>query len=209
VSDTNGCLDTLRSWVQVQPSPLSAFSYEQNVDNTQGQLQFTDGSLGAMEYHWDFGNGEQSTAPSPMVTYQQDGTYRITLVTLNEQGCSDTTSMDYHLMFKGLWVPNAFAPTGPVQQTRLWKPVGVNLATYHCQVYNSHGALIWESKQLDEQGAPAQGWDGTYKDHPVQQDVYVWKIQAVFRDGTIWTNNDTGEHKNLSDPVFGTIVLIR
>jgi len=46
VSDTNGCLDTLRSWVQVQPSPLSAFSYEQNVDNTQGQLQFTDGSLG-------------------------------------------------------------------------------------------------------------------------------------------------------------------
>jgi PKD repeat protein len=112
VSDTNGCLDTLRSWVQVQPSPLSAFSYEQNVDNTQGQLQFTDGSLGAMEYHWDFGNGEQSTAPSPMVTYQQDGTYRITLVTLNEQGCSDTTSMDYHRCSRDCGCPMPLHPQG-------------------------------------------------------------------------------------------------
>ncbi|MBK7031468.1 MAG: gliding motility-associated C-terminal domain-containing protein [Bacteroidales bacterium] len=149
------------------------------------------------------------TLASPLITYTEDGTYTVTLVTLNEQGCSDTTSMLYTLLFKGLYVPNAFAPGGTLQQTRIWKPVGQNLATYHCQVYNSHGALIWESKQLDERGSPVESWDGTYKGHPVQQDVYVWKIQAIFRDGTIWNNKDVGNHDKLTEPVFGTIVLIR
>jgi hypothetical protein len=96
-----------------------------------------------------------------------------------------------------------------VQQTRLWKPVGINLATYHCQVYNSHGALIWESKQLDEKGSPSEAWDGTCKGHPVQQDIYVWKVQAIFRDGTIWNNRDVGNREKLTEPVYGTIVLIR
>jgi len=39
--------------------------------------------------------------------------------------------------------------------------------------------------------------------------VYVWKISAIFRDGSIWYNQDVGEHKGLSEPVYGTITLIR
>ncbi|MBK7029363.1 MAG: hypothetical protein IPH45_09175 [Bacteroidales bacterium] len=54
-----------------------------------------------------------------------------------------------------------------------------------------------------------ESWDGTYKGHPVQQDVYVWKIQAIFRDGTIWNNKDVGNHDKLTDKEYGTIVLIR
>ena len=208
-SDTNTCADTLSALVNVQPSPVSAFSFEENFDQVQGQVQFTGGAIGAQQYYWDFGNGELSTAVSPLVAYSEDGNYTVTLVTLNEQGCSDTLTMQYSLLFKGLYVPNAFAPGGTLQQTRYWKPVGVNLATYHCQVYNTHGALIWESKKLDENGAPMEAWDGTYKDHPVQQDVYVWKIQAIFRDGTIWNNKDVGEHEKLTTEVFGTVVLIR
>ncbi|MGV1006539.1 MAG: PKD domain-containing protein, partial [Candidatus Nanopelagicales bacterium] len=191
-SDTNGCADTLSAFVQTQPSPLSAFSYLENADNVQGQLQFTDGSIGAMEYHWDFGNGEVSSTPSPLITYQEDGTFTITLVTLNEEGCSDTASMQYTMIYKGLWVPNAFAPGGTVQATREWRPAGINLATYHCEVYNRWGALVWETKLLDEKGSPLEWWDGTFMDHPVQQGIYIWKIQAVFRDGTIWNNEDIG-----------------
>ncbi|MBK7211848.1 MAG: PKD domain-containing protein [Bacteroidales bacterium] len=208
-SDTNQCADTLSAVVHTRPSPLTAFSYTENVDNVQGQLQFSDGSIGAAEYHWDFGNGEISPAQSPTITYAEDGNYTITLITLNEDGCSDTATMQYNMLFKGLWVPNAFAPGGTWQQTRLWKPVGVNLASYSCQVYNSHGMLIWESKLLDDKGAPSEYWDGTFKGHPVQQDVYVWKIQAIFRDGTIWDNKDVGEHEGMHGEVYGNIVLIR
>jgi hypothetical protein len=85
----------------------------------------------------------------------------------------------------------------------------VNLASYQAEVYNSYGALLWKSSQLDENGAPAEAWDGTFNDKPCQQDVYVWKIMAVFRDGSVWYNQDVGEHKGLSEPVYGTITLIR
>jgi hypothetical protein len=131
------------------------------------------------------------------------------LVAVSEFGCHDTTLITYDMMFKGLYVPNAFAPGGPIQATRYWKPVGVNLATYDARVYNSHGMLIWSSTALDDNGAPAESWDGMFKGSLCQQDVYVWMISAVFRDGSIWYNTDIGEHEGLSVEKWGTISLIR
>jgi len=131
------------------------------------------------------------------------------LVSVSDQGCHDTTMITYEMMFKGLYVPNAMAPGGTIQSTRIWKPVGVNLATYTAEIYNSHGMLLWKSSLLDENGTPAESWDGTYNDKPCQQDVYVWKITAIYRDGSIWYNTDVGEHEGLSEPKWGTVTLIR
>ncbi len=209
VADSIGCADTIIQQVAVNPSPASAFSYTENVDEIQGQIQFTNGSVGAEEYYWDFGNGETAYSESPIITYAEDGTYEVILVSVSENGCHDTATITYEMIFKGLWVPNAFAPGGTIQATRYWKPVGVNLASYNVEVYNSYGALLWKSSKLDEKGAPAEGWDGTYNEKICQQDVYVWKIQAIFRDGSVWYNQDVGEHKGLSEPVWGTITLIR
>jgi hypothetical protein len=39
--------------------------------------------------------------------------------------------------------------------------------------------------------------------------VYMWKIQAVFRDGTVWYNQDVGEHKGLNQDAYGTVTVIR
>ena len=209
VADGNGCSDTIVQPVKVNPAPLTAFSYTENVDNIQGQVQFNNGSIGATEYYWDFGNGETSYGESPLTTYEYDGTYQVVLVTVSDQGCHDTALISYEMMFKGLYVPNAVAPGGTIQATRIWKPVGVNLASYTAEVYNSQGALLWKSSLLDEKGAPAEGWDGTYNEKLCQQDVYVYKITAVFRDGSVWENLDVGEREGLSEPVYGTITLIR
>jgi hypothetical protein len=112
-------------------------------------------------------------------------------------------------MYKGLYVPNAFAPGGTIQPTRIWKPVGVNLASYRAEIYNSQGLMIWSSTALDASGAPQESWDGTYNEKPCQQDVYVWKITAVFRDGSVWANQDVGKHDGMPEVVYGTITLIR
>ncbi|MEI6750219.1 MAG: hypothetical protein WCM93_13755, partial [Bacteroidota bacterium] len=121
----------------------------------------------------------------------------------------DTAIIAYTMMFKGLYVPNAFAPGGSIQATRYWKPAGVNLASYQADVYDSHGLLLWRSTLLDEAGSPVESWDGTFKEKPCQQDVYVWKITAIFRDGSIWYNTDIGSHKGLTQETWGTITLIR
>jgi hypothetical protein len=214
ITDANGCTDTLVQEMKVNRSPLSAFSITENVDNIQGQVQFNNGSIGATDYIWDFGNGNTSYAESPLITYADDGTYPVVLITKSDQGCYDTTSIVYELLFKGLYVPNAFAPEGTQQATRIWKPVGVNLKTYSCEIYNSYGALIWSSTKLDATGAPLEGWDGYFWDERNNgrisaQDVYVWRISAVFRDGTIWTNQDVGVHKGIEGPAWGTVTIIR
>jgi hypothetical protein len=54
------------------------------------------------------------------------------------------------------------------------------------QIFNTWGTLLFESTELDYAGSPKVGWDGTYEGKPCQQDVYVWKINATFINGSIW-----------------------
>jgi len=208
VSDSNNCSDTAIYQINVVPSPVSVFNVSDNYENIQGQVQLENGSLGADEYYWELGNGETSYEESPVITYTEDGNYLIQLYARNNYGCVDSTGVLYKMLFKGLWIPNAFS-VGPVQNVRLWKPIGVNLAYYRVDVYDRWGDVIWYSEKLTEKGSPAEGWDGTYKNVPCKEGVYVWKITAVFSDGSIWQNNDTGNRKGLSAGTSGTITLIR
>ncbi len=209
VSDTNGCAGNILENIQSLPVPGSAFDYIKDYQGIQGQLKMENQATGALDYQWDFGNGTTSMAENPLVRYQNDSTYTIVLVSWNKYNCPDTARKEYHLLFKGLYVPNAFSPGNPHEQVRLFRPVGVNLVSYHIAVYNSYGNLIWESIKLDAQGSPAEAWDGTYKGNICQQDVYLWRIQAIFRDGTIWEGKDTGDNTDLGDHPFGTVTLIR
>jgi PKD repeat protein len=49
---------------------------------------FTDESILAVSYSWDFGDGDTSTDQNPTHTYTADGTYDVTLTTTNEAGVS-------------------------------------------------------------------------------------------------------------------------
>ena len=209
VSDSNNCIDTITKQISVNPSPVSAFSINENYGYVQGQIQLLNGTIGASQYYWEFGNGTISGAESPVTTYNEDGNYLITLTSTNNFGCTDTTSILYEFLFKGLWIPNAFTPNGPVEEVRLFKPIGINLASYKAEVFDSFGNLIWSSTLLDQKGSPIEGWDGTLKGNPCQQDVYVWKISAIFRDGSIWRNTDVGNRDYLNNQPYGTVTLIR
>ncbi len=208
VSDSNRCTDTISYKISVVPSPFSVFNVNANYENVQGKVQLENGSLGASDYYWDLGNGETSYAVSPIVTYNDDGDYLIQLYARNNYGCTDSTAIMYKMLFKGLWVPNALA-VGPVTAVKLWKPIGVNLSYYKADVYDRWDNLLWTSDKLTDKGAPAEGWDGTYKEKPCQEGAYVWKITAIFSDGTIWRNEDIGTRDHLSGGITGTITLIR
>jgi len=208
VSDSNGCADSITYQIAVVPSPLSVFNVNDNFENLQGQVQLENGSLGADEYFWDFGNGETSNEEIPVVTYNDDGDYLIQLYAKNNYGCVDSSAVMYKMLYKGLWVPSAMA-IGPVQSVRIWKPIGVNLIYYRVDIYDRWDNRIWYSDKLTEKGAPAEGWDGTHNEVPCQEGIYVWKITAIFSDGSIWHNEDVGNHENLPGGTTGTITLIR
>jgi len=208
VADTNSCIDTVTRLLTVVPSPTSAFSITPNYNNLQGQIKLQNGSLGASEYYWELGNGLTTNAVSPVTTYEEDGTYLIQLFARNTYDCVDSTSMLFTMLYKGLWVPNALA-MGPVQSVKIWKPVGVNLASYSVKIFDRWNVLIWKSDKLTDKGAPAEGWDGTFNGLPCPQGVYVWKITAIYSDGEIWRNQDYGNHDNMTGGNSGYIHLIR
>ncbi|HEX7411441.1 MAG TPA: PKD domain-containing protein, partial [Bacteroidales bacterium] len=209
ITDNNGCQDTVLKQVVIHPVPVNAFEIKEDYDNVQGQIQLSNGTINATGYEWDFGNGSTSTADEPIISYDRDGYYKIKLISYNDFHCSDTLEMFYKLMFKGLYVPNAFSPGNPISGNLLFKPVGMNLKTYRVEVYDSWGNLLWSSTVLDEMGSPVESWDGTFKGNLLPQDVYIWKIKAVFNDGTIWDSNEAGDHTNLPNKTFGTVTLLR
>ncbi len=89
----NGCPDTVRfmNYIHVKP-PIASF-----IDMMDCTLplfrQFSDSSIGADTWTWDFGDGGSSTIQNPTHTYAVPGSYTVKLtVTNNVTGCSHTYS---------------------------------------------------------------------------------------------------------------------
>ena len=129
--------------IVIHPVPVNAFEIKEDYDNVQGQIQLSNGTINATGYEWDFGNGSTSTADEQTISYDRDGYYEIKLISYNDFHCSDTLEMLYRLMFKGLYVPNAFSTGNPIGETLLFKPVGMNIKTYQVEVFDSWGNLLW------------------------------------------------------------------
>ena len=209
VTDTNGCYDTINQHIKTWNIPTSIYTYTDNFNDVQGQLQFANLSIDGEQYYWDFGNGNESYTQNPVAFFQNDGTYNISLVTWNDKGCTDTLTMKYEFMVKGLYVPNAFSPENPEESVHLLKPVGINLKEYRFEVFDRWDNLLWWSDKLDDLGRPTEGWDGTYNGILLQEGVFVWKASAIFRDDTIWEANNIGNTEHLSKRKSGTALMIR
>lgn len=209
VTDTNGCYDTINQTVKTWSIPTSVYTYTDNFNNVQGQLQFTNISIDGVKYYWTFGNGDDSYAENPVAFYQNDGTYEITLVTWNDKECSDTLTMEYKFMVKGLYIPNAFSPENPKKEVQQLKAIGINLKSYKLEVYDRWGNILWWTDKLDAEGRPTEGWDGRFNGVLMQEGVYVWKAYGIFLDGTIWEADNVGNNENLPQFKTGTATMLR
>lgn len=118
----------------------------------------------------------------------QQGIYRVTVTNI----CGSTT--DDLTITQGvceLYVPTAFSPNGDGLND-IFKPgFGDNVTSYHMQVFNRYGQLIFESRDK------ANGWDGTYKKVPQDSGTYIWQIRYT-----------TSTNKNIQ-LLQGTVLLIQ
>jgi gliding motility-associated-like protein len=89
-----GCTDTMRidSFIRILP-PIAAFSTPVNCVNKYVRV-FTDASIGADTYSWNFGDGSPLvTIPNPTHTFPTMGTFTVSLTVTNATtGCSHTDS---------------------------------------------------------------------------------------------------------------------
>jgi len=204
IEDGNQCSDTITHDVEIYPIPTSAFVILDTVQ--QGQIYLENISEDATSYYWDFDYGQSSTETNPTHQYDLDGNYTIMLVSYNDFDCPDTTYRIYDLLFTNLFVPNAFVPSDFNSELRTFKPIGINLKHYKIEVYSTWGNLVFESTKLNNNGSPAEGWDGTYKNKDLPTGSYIWRISAVFKNDRIWKGTNNGDGNTATS---GTVTLIR
>lgn len=83
------CSKTLTTQIVVHPKPTANFTFSTN--SCGGNVYFTNTSSNdAVNYYWNFGDGQTSTLQSPIVFYSNGGTYNVSLVVSNSYGCKDS-----------------------------------------------------------------------------------------------------------------------
>lgn len=131
-------------------------------------------------------SGEASTT----LNYPEYGQYEATFFVESENGCKDTLPYSFFVKdFMTIYIPNAFTPNADVRN-KIWYVYGTLVKEIHIYVFDRWGMKLFESSDLEK------GWDGTFKGKQCQQDVYVYKVEAI--------DYFDEEHK-----FAGTISLIR
>ena len=191
-TNATGCADSAQGMVTVNPSPTSAFTQTTAtpVYYVGSPLTFTNNSQGASTYMWDFGNGDLSSDFEPEYEYNSPGLQKITLVSTNQYGCSDTSNsiLDVRLP-EDLYVPNAFTPNGDAIND-YFSVAERNITDLRVFIYNRWGQQVYKSDQVNFQ------WDGNFNGEPVKTDVYVYYIKA------------SGYHGQAYD-LRGTVTVVR
>jgi len=108
VANTSGCTSVITQTVSVNPAPVVNFSATTVCFNNP--TVFTDNSTGGgTQWHWNFGDGNNSTFQNPSHTYNASGTYSVALVVTNSFGCKDSTKVN--ALVNPLPAANFSAPT--------------------------------------------------------------------------------------------------
>lgn len=179
VSTNNKCIDTSRissvSSITVNPSPLASFTATPLVTTIFDPDVFffnTSPDNNIVSWKYNFDDGTNSNEVNPIHTYLTWGEYNVTQTVTNEFACSHTVSLLIKVLpeFR-FWIPNAFTPGNKDNLNDVFKPIVFGVIDYTFMVFDRWGELIYRTTDTDS------GWNGTYKNKPCTDDVYVWKCE--------------------------------
>jgi len=144
----------------------------------KGQINLANNSRGASNYLWDFGDGSQSTDEIPEKTYDDLGSYQITLTVSDANGnCTVSDSITVSLsndVGTYLGMPNLFTPNsdnkndnfGPAIEPG--KEEDVEISVF--KIYNRYGELVYDNNDPD-------GWKGLFNSQNAPPEVYAYYIE--------------------------------
>ena len=163
--------------IGVHAAPIAAFSWSPNPPKENTYTQFTNLSLGATHYLWNFGDGETSIDKDPNHLYLETNTFRACLTAYNDFGCSRDTCMDVLTFITPLLdVPNAFTP-GRFGINGVIKVIGFGITQMNWSIYNRWGERVFVSHSIND------GWNGFFKGKLQPEDVYTYTLEVSFSNG--------------------------
>ncbi len=108
---SNGCNDTINQPITVLSSSVtSTFSQSPN-GCAPVTINFTNTSLGATGYVWNFGNGQTATTTTASATYTASGTYSVSLIAFTNSSCGVASDTSYSTVTVGQGATLNIIPT--------------------------------------------------------------------------------------------------
>lgn len=172
-----GCITPMPVTVEVNPLPQANFTpvpQTLNAYNLTSTMQNL--TVGASTYEWYFMDGAESNESDPTHTFPDSiyGDQLVILIAISPEGCRDTTEKAVTIIEELIfYVPNSFTPDGD-NFNQTFQPVftsGYDPYDFNMLIFNRWGELVFESHDA------SIGWDGTYGDKLVKDDVLTWKIE--------------------------------
>jgi gliding motility-associated-like protein len=112
------------------------------------------------------------------------GLVQLALVANNQFNCPDTAYSDVYIVASpNIYIPSSFSPNGDGKNDGFSPSLDRNPSYYYFSIYDRWGHVVFETLKRDEQ------WNGTYYNlgrKPLKQDVYVYKLKAVFEQDQIY-----------------------
>lgn len=184
VTDTNGCFASLErpAMIEVFPLPTAFFSSTPDkVSILLPEVNFLNGSSGALSAQWNFGDGSPlENEWSPMHVYTDTGRYRVELIVVSNDGCRDTSYNE--VIINGeitFYVPKAFTPNNDGNND-MFTGYGIGIRDVDFLIFDRWGNNIYRSNNL------ARGWDGTYYNSgdtcPEGTYVYLFRVSVNGED---------------------------
>jgi PKD repeat protein len=135
--------ETKTNYITVYPEPVAAFTWSQ----TGLIISFSNTSVNAVSYLWNFGDGNTSTETSPVHTYSSDGTYPVSLTSTSEMCGNDVFTETLVLNTIGISEAEMNAafqifPNPSNGNFSISTAVELNDATL--KLYNIQGKLVFE-----------------------------------------------------------------
>ena len=132
-------------------NPKASFTTDVNGATPNQPIQYTNNSVGADAYSWDFDDGEFSAEESPSHAFAEEGLFKVVLTATYKNVCPDTASKTFGIY---TWdVGNVFTPNGDGKND-VYSVISKGIGDIHATVYNRWGRKVFEWFNVND------GWDG-------------------------------------------------
>jgi gliding motility-associated-like protein len=173
---SNDCFsDSAKVFVRVDTIPVVTASNDTTIYRS-AEVVLTATSK-ATKFEWTPKTGTSNPFFNELTVTPYDTTLYYIYVTDNN-GCIGTDSVRVNVYGKTVMlIPTAFSPNGDGTNDIFKIVKHLNIRKLNAfDVYDRWGNLVFSSTDINK------GWDGTVNGEPVNEGVYVWKVQAVTYD---------------------------
>ena len=155
------CNDTIvkQAYVVIRDSLSGGFITNPQVGDTlylaDATLFAEDTTTGSVSWQWLFGDGSSAAGQAVSHTYRAPGTYKVSLIVVDVNGCTDTIVRGPYLVLPPQigFIPNVFTPNGDGIHD-VFRVTYDGNEPFELLVYDRWGVSLYSSTD------PTEGWNG-------------------------------------------------